>query len=208
MHGTYHIKVSSRYIKYEFDIRRNITIIKGDSATGKTTLIDMIGAYENLGINSGVSLSYQTDCRVIEGNRWKEQLSFCRNCIVFVDEGNEFIKTQEFAENVKGSSNYFVLVTREKLDMLPVIVDEIYGIRSSGKYGGLTPVYHEFFRIFDYREKNVAKSVVPEIIITEDSNSGFEFFSSIVREKNIECISAHGKSNIFGLLNKECCDVT
>jgi hypothetical protein len=35
------------------------------------------------------------------------------------------------------------------LEMLPISVDEIYGIRSSGKYGTLTPVNHEFYRIYD-----------------------------------------------------------
>ena len=42
MRGIYHVIVQNRYLKYEFDIKRNITIIQGDSATGKTTLVDMI----------------------------------------------------------------------------------------------------------------------------------------------------------------------
>jgi hypothetical protein len=33
-----------------------------------------------------------------------------------------------------------VIVTRESLEALPISVDEIYGIKSSGKYGGLAPV--------------------------------------------------------------------
>ena len=42
MKGIHHIIVSNGNSKYEFDIKRNITILKGDSATGKTTLIEMI----------------------------------------------------------------------------------------------------------------------------------------------------------------------
>ena len=42
MKGIHHIIVSNGNLKYEFDIKRNITILKGDSATGKTTLIEMI----------------------------------------------------------------------------------------------------------------------------------------------------------------------
>ena len=37
MKGKHHIIIESARLKYEFDIRRNITIIQGDSATGKTT---------------------------------------------------------------------------------------------------------------------------------------------------------------------------
>lgn len=42
MHGSHHLIVQSAHLKYEFDIKRNITIIKGDSATGKTTLVNII----------------------------------------------------------------------------------------------------------------------------------------------------------------------
>ena len=45
MKGAYHIVVQNKNLKYEFDIKRNITIIKGDSATGKTTLIELIREY-------------------------------------------------------------------------------------------------------------------------------------------------------------------
>lgn len=38
----YHIIVQNKRLRYEFDIKRNITIIRGDSATGKTTLYSMI----------------------------------------------------------------------------------------------------------------------------------------------------------------------
>ena len=42
MVGSYHIIIQNSIVKYEFDIKRNITIIKGDSATGKTVLVDMV----------------------------------------------------------------------------------------------------------------------------------------------------------------------
>lgn len=42
MIGKYKIVVENEFLKFEFTIRRNITIVRGDSATGKTTLIEMI----------------------------------------------------------------------------------------------------------------------------------------------------------------------
>ena len=38
MKGTQHVEVSNRNAKFRFDLHRNITIVRGDSGTGKTTL--------------------------------------------------------------------------------------------------------------------------------------------------------------------------
>lgn len=197
MRGIHHIIVQNGSLKYEFDIRRNITILKGDSATGKTTLVEMIQEYLIAGTDSGVNLSCDVPCRVLTGNLWKEQLAETKKSIVFIDEGNRFVKSLEFAETIKKTSNYYVIVTRESLEMLPISVDEIYGIKSSGKYGSLLPVYHEFYRIYDLGREE-AYPIRPDMMITEDSNSGYEFFSSI--SEDVPCISANGKSNIFNIL--------
>ena len=42
MKGSYWFKAKSKKVLFEFSIRRNITIIKGDSATGKTTLLRIL----------------------------------------------------------------------------------------------------------------------------------------------------------------------
>ena len=42
MRGTYWFKAKSKKVLFEFSIRRNITVIKGDSATGKTTLLHIL----------------------------------------------------------------------------------------------------------------------------------------------------------------------
>ena len=44
--------------------------------------------------------------------------------------------------------------------------------------------------------------VKPETVITEDRNSGYQFFQSICSEHDLECCSADGKSNIFRLLKE------
>lgn len=44
--------------------------------------------------------------------------------------------------------------------------------------------------------------VKPEKIITEDSNSGYEFFKAVSGEKDILCKNAGGKSNIFSIANR------
>ena len=194
MKGNVSITIQNNRTKYEFIIRRNLTIIRGDSATGKTTLIDMIRDYNMLGEESGIELSCDRPCIVIEGNRWKEQLFGIEKSIVFIDEGNRFTTSTDFAETIKKTDNYYVIVTREGLPNLPYSVEEIYGIRSKGKYGGLRQIYHEIFRI--YNSSNISYDIIPDKIITEDSNSGFQFFNEVCSQSNIQCVSSNGKSNI------------
>lgn len=198
MKGSYHVIVQNRSLKYEFDIRRNLTIIQGNSASGKTTLVEMIRE-SHLDTNSGVTISCECPCRVIEGDLWKEQITYIKDSIIFIDEGASFVESEEFAILVKGSSNYFVIVTRENLEMLPISVEEVYGIKSSGKYGSLQPVYHEMYRLYDINaEEDIL--INPSQILVEDSNSGYEFFNTLAEKNGLICRSAQGKSNIFTCL--------
>lgn len=56
MKGKYHFRVKSKRAMFEFTIRRNITVLKGDSATGKTTLLHMLYEYLRVGRESGYAM--------------------------------------------------------------------------------------------------------------------------------------------------------
>ena len=200
MKGKHRIVVKNNRLHYEFEIKRNITIIQGDSATGKTTLINMLRQAENLGESSGVDVISDVPCKILEGSNWKIILRNSSGNIFFIDEENSFINTEEFASMVKESDNYFVLITRENLYNLPYSVDEIYGLHESGKYHDTRKIYQQMYHIYSIEEKF---PIEPEKIIVEDSNSGYEFFKNISTEKNIACLSAGGKSNIFSLIKKQ-----
>lgn len=199
MKGKHRIVVSTKRLKYDFELRRNLTIIQGDSATGKTTLVDMIRDFVNNPSGTPVELICDKKCYVLEGTLWKEQLTGISDSIIFIDEGNEFIKSVDFAQEIQQTDNYYVIVTRESLPALPYSVEEIYGIRTSGKYGTLKQSYHEFYRL--YGENTYENVVKPEVILTEDSNSGYQFFDHICKENNLMCESMDGKSNVFHYLN-------
>ena len=198
MKGKYSITVKNNVLQYQFEIRRNITIIKGDSATGKTTLIDMIREYYENGEQSGITLQCQKTCVVLEGRQWKVLLENIHDSIVFIDEGNQFITTDEFSSALKQSDNYYVIVTREGLPNLPYSVEEIYGIKTAGKYGTLQQTYQEFYRIYGDVKNTI--SFHPDIILVEDSNAGYEFFEAVAEDKYWTTISAGGKSNICKMI--------
>ncbi len=63
MTGKYTVRIGNSKLRYEFTIKRNITILKGDSATGKTTLVEMIREYYENGNMSGITLESDVPCR-------------------------------------------------------------------------------------------------------------------------------------------------
>ena len=122
-----------------------------------------------------------------------------REGIFFIDEENYFIKTEEFASAIRGSENYFVLITRENLYNLPYSVEEIYGLHVSGKYRDTRKIYQKMYQIYP---KTARLPVRVQKIITEDSNSGYQFFENVCAERNITCESAGGKTKIPEMIGK------
>jgi len=195
MTGKYHIEIVSNKLRYELDIRRNITIIRGDSASGKTRLVSLISDYNNYGDDSGVQIKCKVDCVAVSGLKWEEDIKRISNSIIFIDEGNTFVRKTEFARLVDKNSNYFVIITREKLSTLPYSVNEIYGLRQSNKYNNIKQVFNEAYNI--YSDMYTTADIVPDVLITEDSKSGYEFFHAVADRANLECIPANGKDKIF-----------
>jgi hypothetical protein len=155
--------------------------------------------YDN-GAQSGIELQCDKTCVVLEGRQWKVLLEEIRDSIVFIDEGNSFITTDEFSTALKKSDNYYVIVTRESLPNLPYSVEEIYGIKNSGKYGILQQTYQEFYHIYGEVKNNIVFR--PDVVVVEDSNAGYEFFESVAEDRNWVAVSAEGKSNIYKILKR------
>ena len=195
MTGSYEVIVQNRRLQYKFTISRNITILRGDSATGKTTLIEMIRAYQLNGEQSGINISCKKKCVSLEGNDWQLLLHQINDSIVFIDEGNSFVYSQNFAEAVKNSSNYYVIAVRNNLFNLPYSITEIYGIEnvSGNKYQGTKRLYSRLYNLY---EKNSPIAKKPELVIVEDAKSGYEFFKHVCDNFSIPCVSAMGKSKI------------
>ena len=193
MKGKHHIIIQNKRVKFEFDIKRNITIVRGDSGTGKTTLVSMVDTYARLGSDSGVDISCDKRCLTLNNSNWEAVLDSVKDSIIFIDEENTVVKTDAFAKKIRSTDNYYVIITRENLPNLPYSVEEIYGIHRSGKYADMKQTYNSFYRL--YTSDDMTSEEPAELIVVEDSNSGYEFFKAVTNEKS-ECISAGGKTNI------------
>ena len=197
MKGTYKIKISNSKVSFSLELERNITIICGNSATGKTTLIGLIRDYEQLGKASGVTIQCKKPCRVLSNVDWKYRLDAIHDSIVFLDEGNEFVRSQDFAQAIRGTDNYYVIINRESLSQLPYSVNSILKLKTTSR--------KKVTYIRSYPEYSNLAEPIEQInrvdeIITEDSNSGHDMFSRIAQDGGVSCLSAQGKSNIFSCL--------
>ena len=199
MKGKYKIRVQNSAVRFEFEIERNINILRGDSGTGKTTLVELINDYQSQGEASGVELICKKNCVALSGlgNNWKLFLSAIHDSIVFIDEGESYVRTKEFATFIKKTDNYYVIATRNNLYEIPYSVDAIFEVKSSGKYGSLKRTYNHFERIYSAVDTSRKRLDDYEVIITEDSNSGFDFFSKVSEDYGMECIPSSGKSNVL-----------
>ncbi len=194
MKGSYWFRAKSKKVLFEFSIRRNITVIKGDSATGKTTLLHILYEYLRIGKQSGYSVStnaaYYVYIRDEVGRDWKDALYSLKNTIIFIEENNNFIFTREFASFVKESGNYFVLVTRAPLKMLPYSIHEIYEIITDGKHTDIKESYHKFKEI--YSNYPVLENNKIQNVVTEDSNSGYQFLVHAFKDSYVSSSNENG----------------
>lgn len=74
MRGEHLVTVRNNKVQIKLPIRRNLTILKGRSATGKSTLIDLVGQFDELGPDSGVVVSCDVPCKVLSGKNWQRDL--------------------------------------------------------------------------------------------------------------------------------------
>ena len=152
MTGKYEIEIYNNRVHYFLTIKRNITIIQGDSATGKTELIRLLADFEANGRSSGITVISDAPCTVLTNVDWELRLQALTKHIIFMDETAGFVHSKRFAELVRGSDNYFVIITRDDLKQLPYSIEEIYGLRdasASQKYKPLKRIYNETYKLYN-----------------------------------------------------------
>lgn len=142
MIGSIRLILENKRIKYDILIKRKISIIRGDSGTGKSTLAK--------GIAKAVTdKSFKLDCNVkvsaIPHMDKEDTLEFIRKRhgeIIVADEDIQWMISNEFGDVVNKSDCYFIFITRDKLAAIPYSVDSIYEIESVNKVNRLKQIYN------------------------------------------------------------------
>ena len=179
MKGNIQIIVSTKRLRYELNLRRNITVIQGNSASGKTTLIQILSDYLSGRTGPGTEVICSRKCVVLSGDAEGAiaRVRTLSDSVVFVDEQERFLHSKAFAEAVLTSNCYFVFITRDGLNMLPYSVEEIYYLKNSGYYQNSRQVYNSMHQV--YPEIRSAEKNTLSVVLTEDSNAGYEMYKAI-----------------------------
>ncbi len=202
MNGQYQVRVSNAKVRFDFELHRNITVVRGNSGTGKTTLYEMVAEHMRLGEQSGVNISCDVPCVALSDMDWANQLKKTKSSIVFIDEGADYTSSIEFANEIRNTDNYYVIFIRENLYLLPYSVNEIYEIKTSGKYHRFIPMYkekagHVYGVSGKWRKTKNGK------LLTEDSNAGFQFYDAYFNGTDIEVEAAKGNTSVYNWLSQQ-----
>lgn len=190
MRGRHYLDVSTKRVKYSLCFDRGVSIIQGDSGVGKSTLVNLVQDYIS-GESYGVKLKTSASNVVVFDSKtdWYTELKRLSNTIILIDEGVKYVVSKGFSDALDGTDNYIVIIGRE------------------GRYGDLTFAINSIYtlsgesfqqQLIVHNDKVI--SLKPDVIITEDSKSGFDIISRLF---NCKVVSAHGKNNVVNTLEGE-----
>lgn len=201
MKGRIDIRVSNNRARFRFTLNRNITVVRGDSGTGKSTLYDMIAEYTRLGEASGVQVTSPCPCVALMDMDWRNQLGHTKGSVVFIDEGADYLASRDFAAAIQKTDNYYVIFNRESLHELPYSVEEIYEIRTSNRYHSFEKLYRrgDGYVYFSGRAKQKPEA---NVLLTEDSRAGLQLYRHLYEGTAVRCESAGSNSGIFAWLQE------
>ena len=105
---------------------------------GKSMAAGMLDAYYSLGCDSEELFS---EFEIARDPDFKKYLN--KFHVLYID-----VSSLDFANSIQGTSNYYVFITRRPLYELPYSTQEIYGIRTTGRFHYPEQVYHTFYRLY------------------------------------------------------------
>lgn len=196
MTGSFSIEVKNSDVCYKFVINRNITVLRGEGATGKTLLYDLVNTYNNAD-KRGITVNTTRGAIIetLDNQRFRDNTLLQRlnqNRIFIVDEDSTFVNSNEFAVQAIQSGFYFILINRDRLDQLSCSIHEIYQLKTS--YDRVV-TFERLYPVTHYGAMSPTDS-----IITEDQGAGRQFFSRVFPLATVT--GAHGRDDIINKLRK------
>lgn len=207
MVGSYGIEVYNKNVKYLMNINRNITLLRGDSGSGKTYLINMIENVNRAGESSGVSIKCEVPCVTMNILNID---ALNKKCIIFIDEDAECIMKNTLERFIGHTEAYLVIVQRDvtkvkdknKYTGMAIDICAVKKINNSGRYKVEGQIINEVDRIYNGKSNRVRIEDY-DTVITEDANSGFEFMKEVCKRHGVECRSAEGNGSVAMEIYKE-----
>lgn len=165
------IKITSPKLNYDLDIRHKATVIIGESATGKSTLANLITRSKS---SKRVTIECIYPVEVITSTSLLEaSLKVGARTIYIIDE---YSINKEFLELFKEATNaYFILITRDVIESINYSVDCVCRMIKEGKN------HHLEYITIENRCKDIFSTV--KYVLTEDKGKGFKWVQNVYKNK-------------------------
>ena len=135
--------IKSRYINYEIEFNRKVTIIQGDSGTGKSKIIETRNEMWDTGLGE-IYTSNNIPVSVVENiPDWERILDVDEVRLFIVDEDCNFVMSNRFADIVHRSRSYFIIINRDPIKGLNYSYKDIYEMKNSGKFNRTVRKYND-----------------------------------------------------------------
>jgi energy-coupling factor transporter ATP-binding protein EcfA2 len=144
MKGKYNIVISDAHLRFDFWVERQITIIKGNSGTGKSTFYNAVAELLKNKDRNGFHCNCKDKLEVLNYASWKDQLDESKGKIIVCEETDDIVNTKEFASAVNGSDNYFIIISRTGRMKLEYSSENVYEFKTD--YGDGIPTIKMYIR--------------------------------------------------------------
>lgn len=176
--------VETKRLYYDIKLKGKYSVVQGFSGRGKSTLCELI--IESALGDKTVKVNSTLKVVAFSKQDTGERLLSIHNSIIVIDEICLLWKEHNLASLFQQSDNYFLIISRDTLDWLPLAVTNLYQMQIEGKNHFLVP-------LFKVENKRNFSGV--DRILVEDSGSGKKFFEEYF--PSVPCKSAGSKNNIL-----------
>jgi hypothetical protein len=182
-------------LSWDIPLERRITIVRGDSGLGKTTLINLINESQERG-DSGVIVESRLGILIVSMGTWQLLMTSARNSILIFDDLS-IVESAQFAKLIKDTEdagNYYLIFSREeigmdKFSMLSISISSILRFITSDD--GKKHFTEPYYKLSWYS----AEDIMCTNVLIEDKSAGAQFFKKVFGEDYVQSATS-GKSTI------------
>lgn len=176
-----YLHVKSVSSNYNISLEQQITVIIGNSSTGKSTLVETLNKKR---------VNYETDASKLfyDINELFIDIYPEKSLFILDEDLIDLNEKLSYISSIKRSDLYFLIMSRKSLRQIPLSVESVHKfINVQGITKNVNYFNRELIKINKFNK-----------LIVEDSKSGYYFFKKCVDS----CESSYGNSNLLKMMSK------